>query len=727
MDSNLQNKLLDLKKGSHIILMYKEISECIEATNKFIEAEIKKNNKVICVIEKEHVDLIKNNLEDIETKEGQLKILSKEDIYDGELNINKMINLFQREAENALKERFEGLSITGEISFVLNFKDSFEKIIDYEKKIDDELLNKFSMTALCRYNIDLFDESLINKVIELHSYIIWKSKLYKNPYYISLDSFSKGDLLTTEVEETLNNIKHYQEEKEKRINEIESEKASFKFLFNQIDDALFLHGISKNGFTNFERVNETASETLGYSREELQSMSPKDIDSNRFKEEFYIDKYNKLVNNKHVNFETEHVTKDGEIIPVENKSHLFEYEGKKLVLTVARDIKSRIEKENKLKAQYKKTKEKNKELKISNNRLNKLVEVITKISKYSIENENEFLIKVFRALYSMIPNADFGSVYKYNGNIIYLDAIGHDIDKLNKVKINSNNFKKYKKVVQTKDIHKDLKNRISKEKYKSFVEGTRLIKETLAFDIKVGEKAIGGIGLDISEDSDKEFDEISFSIFSAFKDIVESFYKIQDYNKLRGKFTKELALSLIHILEFHDEYTTGHSENVAILASDFAEYLDLDKNMISQSYWAGLVHDIGKIVVPSYILNKEGKLTKQEYEVIKNHPKWAYETLKRSKQLSQIAEYVLYHHERWDGNGYPQGIKGESIPLASQILSICDSWDAMRTNRSYRDALTYNQAIDELENNKDKQHSGELVNKFIKMLDSENNILFSHK
>jgi HD-GYP domain-containing protein (c-di-GMP phosphodiesterase class II) len=227
--------------------------------------------------------------------------------------------------------------------------------------------------------------------------------------------------------------------------------------------------------------------------------------------------------------------------------------------------------------------------------------------------------------------------------------------------------------------------------------------------------------------SDKEFDEISFSIFSAFKDIVESFYKIQDYNKLRGKFTKELALSLIHILEFHDEYTTGHSENVAILASDFAEYLDLDKNMISQSYWAGLVHDIGKIVVPSYILNKEGKLTKQEYEVIKNHPKWAYETLKRSKQLSQIAEYVLYHHERWDGNGYPQGIKGESIPLASQILSICDSWDAMRTNRSYRDALTYNQAIDELENNKDKQHSGELVNKFIKMLDSENNILFSHK
>ena len=101
--------------------------------------------------------------------------------------------------------------------------------------------------------------------------------------------------------------------------------------------------------------------------------------------------------------------------------------------------------------------------------------------------------------------------------------------------------------------------------------------------------------------------------------------------------------------------------------------------------------------------------------------------MKRSNQLSDIAKYVLYHHERWDGKGYPTGLKENSIPYISQILSITDCWDAMRSNRAYRDALSYNEALKELQESKGNQHSNKLVDQFIKMINSEQDKLFSHK
>lgn len=140
-----------------------------------------------------------------------------------------------------------------------------------------------------------------------------------------------------------------------------------------------------------------------------------------------------------------------------------------------------------------------------------------------------------------------------------------------------------------------------------------------------------------------------------------------------------------------------------------------------------MVHDIGKIIVPSEILNKKGKLTKNEYEIVQNHPKWAYETLIKSRQLSNLAKYVLHHHERWDGNGYPNGLKKDNIPKISQILSIADCWDAMRSNRSYRDALTYKEAKNELIRNKNKQFSNWMVEQFVDMLETKNDNLFLHE
>jgi HD-GYP domain-containing protein (c-di-GMP phosphodiesterase class II) len=152
------------------------------------------------------------------------------------------------------------------------------------------------------------------------------------------------------------------------------------------------------------------------------------------------------------------------------------------------------------------------------------------------------------------------------------------------------------------------------------------------------------------------------------------------------------------------------------LASETAKKIGLNQKEISNGYWAGMVHDVGKLLISKRILTKNGSLTDQEYLKIKKHPEWAYRTLKKSEQLEDIAEYVLYHHERWDGNGYPEEIEGDDIPIISRILTVVDAWDAMRSDRSYRNALTKEMAIEELRLNKGTQFDGEVVDVFLEVI-----------
>ncbi|MFW6022286.1 MAG: HD-GYP domain-containing protein [Halanaerobiaceae bacterium] len=191
--------------------------------------------------------------------------------------------------------------------------------------------------------------------------------------------------------------------------------------------------------------------------------------------------------------------------------------------------------------------------------------------------------------------------------------------------------------------------------------------------------------------------------------------KLLKSNKEIKELQEEVIISLTKILEFHDQYTGGHSKKVADLTRAISIKMGLEDQEIERSYWAGIVHDIGKILVPDKILNKNSKLTDEEYEIIKKHCYWGYQTLLQSKKLSDIAKYVLYHHERWDGNGYPDGLKGNEIPLISQIICLADSWDAMTSDRSYRRALTEDEAMNEVINNRGKQFSPEIVDEFLNL------------
>jgi putative nucleotidyltransferase with HDIG domain len=189
-------------------------------------------------------------------------------------------------------------------------------------------------------------------------------------------------------------------------------------------------------------------------------------------------------------------------------------------------------------------------------------------------------------------------------------------------------------------------------------------------------------------------------------------------NEFQNNVQRQIIISLIKMMEYHDTYTKGHSQNVANLAEDFSRFLGYDKEFLNRIYWAGMVHDVGKIIIPQDILNKPGKLTYEEYELIKNHPVYSFEVLNEIDNLKDISYIVKHHHERIDGKGYPDNLKDKEIPIESKILCLVDTWDAMTRNRSYRKALSIDSAKKELIKNKNKQFDSKLVDYFLEYIKS---------
>jgi putative nucleotidyltransferase with HDIG domain len=150
-------------------------------------------------------------------------------------------------------------------------------------------------------------------------------------------------------------------------------------------------------------------------------------------------------------------------------------------------------------------------------------------------------------------------------------------------------------------------------------------------------------------------------------------------------------------IESADSYTFGHCNRVADYSVAVARQLGLDDAEIHTIQLGAYLHDLGKIRVPHEILNKVGRLTSEEFEIIKKHPEWGVELLEGIDFPWDIRSIILYHHEKYDGTGYPHGLKGDEIPLSAQILCIADVYDALTTTRSYRSAMAQGEALGVME------------------------------
>jgi len=155
--------------------------------------------------------------------------------------------------------------------------------------------------------------------------------------------------------------------------------------------------------------------------------------------------------------------------------------------------------------------------------------------------------------------------------------------------------------------------------------------------------------------------------------------------------------SLHNKLSGHDRYTGGHSARVAHYAKLVARHLGLNATEVELVGTAALVHDIGKVGVPTEVLSKTGSLNDAEYALIRLHPTLGATILSTLPGMEEVIPIVLHHHERWDGRGYPSGLSGLDIPLAARIIFVVDAFDAMTTNRPYGEVRTHEEAIEEID------------------------------
>ncbi len=347
-----------------------------------------------------------------------------------------------------------------------------------------------------------------------------------------------------------------------------------------------------------------------------------------------------------------------------------------------------------------------KEQELTINKLENLIAITSKIVKgtYEFEDEEEFLKEILERAMEIIPEADYGSVAVVNGkNWRFVHAIGHNIKKLRGVTFRKEDFIDIRRsrdsqrlgdgIALVENIADKTLDNMDVKKKKIFEDAILPTSKTLISQFKADEEFLGHLTLDIAKGSEKEFSRDSIRVFSALGNIASAFLAFKRLSKIREEFQKEIILSIIHIVEMHDPYTKGHSESVARISVEIAKELGFSEKDLEKVYWAGLVHDLGKILVPGDVLRKSGRLNDEEYKLIKKHPVWSYEALIYSDRLKDIAIYTRHHHERWDGNGYPDGLRRDSIPLISRIISIADTWDAMRSNRPYRKALPLDEAM----------------------------------
>jgi putative nucleotidyltransferase with HDIG domain len=231
---------------------------------------------------------------------------------------------------------------------------------------------------------------------------------------------------------------------------------------------------------------------------------------------------------------------------------------------------------------------------------------------------------------------------------------------------------------------------------KKLVDGTHHIAEgNLRHHVEVQ-------GSDEMVELSHSFNHMSHSLYKARKKLLSYFYRV--------------VQSLVRVMEAKDHYIRGHSERVGEYAEKIARKMEIPEDKIELLKEIALLHDIGKLGIHESILNKRGKLTDREWEIIKKHPLIGEDILKPILISREMLEIVKSHHERYDGNGYPNRLSGENIGIFAAIVSVADAYDAMTSPRAYRPPLKQEAAVEELKKNRGSQFNARVVDALLEIL-----------
>ncbi|MCC7390008.1 MAG: HD-GYP domain-containing protein [Phycisphaerales bacterium] len=220
--------------------------------------------------------------------------------------------------------------------------------------------------------------------------------------------------------------------------------------------------------------------------------------------------------------------------------------------------------------------------------------------------------------------------------------------------------------------------------------------QLVAFPIQRGDRVVGVLLAGDKRGDDPQVSTYDTRVIDTVGSFARSYYEIVCLLHEQQEMFLGSLRAITAALDAKDSYTRGHSERVAHLAAELARKAGLGEDEVERVHIAGLMHDVGKIGVAESVLRKAGKLTDEEFAEIKRHPRIGHEILSGIPMLQDVLPGVLWHHERWDGRGYPDGLTGGNTPKIARILAIADSFDAMSSNRSYRPAMARDQVLAEI-------------------------------
>ncbi|MDD5384135.1 MAG: PAS domain S-box protein [Gallionella sp.] len=470
-------------------------------------------------------------------------------------------------------------------------------------------------------------------------------------------------------------------------------------LLDSASDTIFV--VDFNG--NFVYLNEAAWKTRGYTRDELMGINLHVLDT---------PKYEKLIESKmrHLKekgwsiFETEHRCKDGSVMPVEISARLIEAGGRKLVLSVARDITER------------------KQAEIALNHANRALATLGAVNRNLVHatNEDELLQAICQAIVRQrgYRLAWVGYVqHDENKSIKIMAHAGHDEGYLDATQITWAENERGKgptgRAIRSgatqlcQDIANDPLNLPWRDAalqrgYAASIALPLLNRDNTVFGTltvyaeEVNAFSPGEISL-----LEEMAGDLAFGVRTLHtrQQRDNALVKNQEQLVQLHKSLEDTVRAMAAIVEMRDPYTAGHQARVADLATAIAKQIGLPEEQVHGIHLAGTVHDLGKINVPAEILSKPGKITDIERSLIKIHPQAGYDILKGIDFPWPIAQMVLQHHERFDGSGYPQGLKGDQIIIEARILCVADVVEAISAHRPYRAGLGIEAALEEITKN----------------------------
>jgi len=325
-------------------------------------------------------------------------------------------------------------------------------------------------------------------------------------------------------------------------------------------------------------------------------------------------------------------------------------------------------------------------------------------------SKKDFFSRIFETAFLLIPEAQKGSFFELEDEIYRpVFCKGYDFDLLSKLTFDKDkafigfesdsteSIEAYQVIIAKRDD-----SLFSAEQINIFKQlGTYSDFVSLYAPIMFGNLKIGLLCI---ESFDKKmFSETSRLVLKIYAQLISNFYSLKVHQERESKRFQEIINALVSVIELKDVYTEGHAKRVCEISLKIAKSMGIPANRLKTIEIASILHDVGKIGTPLEILNKKSSLTKDEYEIVKRHPRDGRKILEKIEGFEEILKITSMHHEHYDGTGYPEGKSGENIPIEAHIIQAADAFDAMTSVRAYRDAMNLEAVTNIFREQKGKQ------------------------